>query len=1098
MCEKKLLLRRAVIYILVFFLAFTSAFSYANVESNAARKKVTSVKISKKSATIEVGKTKSFTVKVKGSKGVAKRFTAKSSNKKVAKVKVSGKKIKITGVKKGKATITVTTKDKNKKKKKLKAKIKITVKAASTPEVTPTPSAKPTPTPIPKPVIANGIILSSVKLDMKKGEKAKLTAEVKPDNATDKSLEWSSSDAKVASVDKDGNVSALKKGDATITVTNKASGLKATCAVNVKTTATVSSQAELDAILAEGVDELTIDTGYNLTIPAGKYDDCTLFIKGKGVVTNNASFKDVVLADAVEYTENATNNINVQAAATIDIGSKGNAKIAINLPSSDAEKEIKITNSGLVQELDIATAAKVRLEGNAKSDSPVSVNISSEGVALITDHQATVTANAKADLTFKGNTDNTRVTVEDPSQKPDIKGVGFIEVSYKDGSPSEVIAAEPSDEMGKLDITGLIKDASDGKEAGDATVYLIPFNKYQGSATPPEDILDSSTTYSDGLYKFTYITGGNYYMVFKKTGYKPAIQLIAAANKYNSEYVNETMELIPEGITDNYDALLFGTIRDAVKKDSVEGITVELRRNKGNILGEALITTKTDENGEYRFVKGGDFSGLEGDQYTIYVKDERDEEEKYISQNVNICVYPDSTTEKNITISKPVKGNGIRFVLTWAGDAPGVPDDLDAHLFGPSATGLVDYHHVYNNATQYGFGNVIFSSLDVDEWYYNGPETVTIVEPIDGIYHYFVFNFSAIDGYPSYSLLNSEAKVDVYSGNQLLTTFNVPKTGSGYWWYVCSYNSVTGEIESKNQIVTYAQIDGKYVDYNKEIEDFEETNILPEEKGLLSYFKEIKNVDAYTVGGAVYNKETGGINPGHIILHSTASLEETIKKAEYIVKDGYTAEFTKKSGESPDYIGDLVITDASGKVVDYLEVYYYHTIAINVSCPNASRIINNFIISGSITIFTTSPIAVSDIPNIVLTPLESGVTITKIDYDGESDDVDTIYYKYTYNDDVKYFEVFIYDDCFISDIKKSGESVDYLENDCEVSLYYDELPDDRDELLSYTITCADGYTGKVIKKEETISETETEVYYAIQIKKGSTLVDEKEIKIWRN
>lgn len=53
-----------------------------------------------------------------------------------------------------------------------------------------------------------------------------------PSSSTDK-LTWTSSNKKVATVDKNGKVKALKKGTATITV-KTASGKKAACKITVK------------------------------------------------------------------------------------------------------------------------------------------------------------------------------------------------------------------------------------------------------------------------------------------------------------------------------------------------------------------------------------------------------------------------------------------------------------------------------------------------------------------------------------------------------------------------------------------------------------------------------------------------------------------------------------------------------------------------------------------------------------------------------------------------------------------------------------------------------------------------------------------------
>lgn len=117
--------------------------------SAKAKKFVKSIKVSKKATmTIPANKktvAKTFKVKVKVSGKASKKFTAKTSNKSVATVKVSGTKIKVTAKKAGKATITLKTKAKGKKKKALTAKLVVTVKKASAPAKPSTPTPTPTP-----------------------------------------------------------------------------------------------------------------------------------------------------------------------------------------------------------------------------------------------------------------------------------------------------------------------------------------------------------------------------------------------------------------------------------------------------------------------------------------------------------------------------------------------------------------------------------------------------------------------------------------------------------------------------------------------------------------------------------------------------------------------------------------------------------------------------------------------------------------------------------------------------------------------------------------------------------------------------------------
>ena len=64
------------------------------------------------------------------------------------------------------------------------------------------------------------------------GESITLTATVSPDNATNKSVTWSSDDEAVATVDENGNVSANSVGTATITAT--ADGVTAECTIIVE------------------------------------------------------------------------------------------------------------------------------------------------------------------------------------------------------------------------------------------------------------------------------------------------------------------------------------------------------------------------------------------------------------------------------------------------------------------------------------------------------------------------------------------------------------------------------------------------------------------------------------------------------------------------------------------------------------------------------------------------------------------------------------------------------------------------------------------------------------------------------------------------
>jgi hypothetical protein len=85
----------------------------------------------------------------------------------------------------------------------------------------------------PTPVCVSSISLKS-QTKIAKGSSETLTISVAPDNATDKSVTWSSNNDAVATVDQSGLVTALAAGTAIITATAKdGSGVYATCNVTV-------------------------------------------------------------------------------------------------------------------------------------------------------------------------------------------------------------------------------------------------------------------------------------------------------------------------------------------------------------------------------------------------------------------------------------------------------------------------------------------------------------------------------------------------------------------------------------------------------------------------------------------------------------------------------------------------------------------------------------------------------------------------------------------------------------------------------------------------------------------------------------------------
>lgn len=78
-----------------------------------------------------------------------------------------------------------------------------------------------------------GIVISEKSTSLKIGESKTLTATVEPNDATNQSIIWSSSNEKVVTVDENGKITAVAEGTATITVMTEDGSFSAECQVDV-------------------------------------------------------------------------------------------------------------------------------------------------------------------------------------------------------------------------------------------------------------------------------------------------------------------------------------------------------------------------------------------------------------------------------------------------------------------------------------------------------------------------------------------------------------------------------------------------------------------------------------------------------------------------------------------------------------------------------------------------------------------------------------------------------------------------------------------------------------------------------------------------
>lgn len=127
------------------------------------------------------------------------------------------------------------------------------------------------------PVLVSSITLNKTEAEMVVGENLNLTATIAPDNATDKSVTWSSTNEAVAVVDENGLVTAVGSGTCQIKATaNDGSGKTASCLVTVeknnKLTVTDMTQCSggqgvLNVLLSD--EETIMGFQFDLQLPTG-------------------------------------------------------------------------------------------------------------------------------------------------------------------------------------------------------------------------------------------------------------------------------------------------------------------------------------------------------------------------------------------------------------------------------------------------------------------------------------------------------------------------------------------------------------------------------------------------------------------------------------------------------------------------------------------------------------------------------------------------------------------------------------------------------------------------------------------------------------
>ena len=315
------------------FRYYASSNNCTQLFKRAANTAVSSVSVAPTAVTLGVGATQQLTPTVLPDNATDKSVSYSSNANGIATVSNTGL---ITAVAAGNATITVTTTDGGKT-----ATCAVTVIA---------------------PVAVTGVSLNKNSTSLEVGATETLTATVAPNDASNKTINWSTSDANVATV-AGGVVTAAGKGSATITATTADGGYTATCNVTVTAPTSITFVAGTDT----GATSVA-KSGVTVGMSTMSRDDNYRCYSGTAVTISSTIGNIDSIAftfDGASYTGGfETTYINIGATSWTSANASGQARfsqIVVTLESTDPSVALAPTSADSVSMMkgDTNTSVKV-------------------------------------------------------------------------------------------------------------------------------------------------------------------------------------------------------------------------------------------------------------------------------------------------------------------------------------------------------------------------------------------------------------------------------------------------------------------------------------------------------------------------------------------------------------------------------------------------------------------------------------------------------------------------------------------------------------------------------------------------------------------
>ena len=234
-------------------------------------------------------------------------------------------------------------------------------------------------------LLVSGITLNQNSATLAEGNALQLTATVSPDNASNKTLSWTSANPEIATVDANGKVKALKQGKTTITVkSTDGSDISAQCELTVIKLVEGISINITTATLTEG-QSLQLEATVSPELATNKAVEWSSNNESVAIVSQQGKVTAISKGSAI-ITAKSTDGSNVSAFCNVNV-----IKLVSNIVLSESEMTLNEGQSATLTAIitpDLANNKTLEWtssnESVAKVSSQGKVTAISKGTAIIT------------------------------------------------------------------------------------------------------------------------------------------------------------------------------------------------------------------------------------------------------------------------------------------------------------------------------------------------------------------------------------------------------------------------------------------------------------------------------------------------------------------------------------------------------------------------------------------------------------------------------------------------------------------------------------------------------------------------------------------